>query len=309
MHAVNVMPIEPLMGNGQVRVSGDRTEQLRSVSWNNSRVVFDHRHWVCADAELRWTAPHHLILLTERGRTARTEVRCDGRLIYDGRDAPGALTFVPAAVERHGAYRDADLFYCALWIDPTFPDTLSGCGRLPALPTFVNQSDPVVGPLMAALSSDISAGHDPGALYIEHMTALALLRIAALRDSAPQRLARAGRLNRKALARVQDYVEANMERDISLSDLAALTGMPIDSFARRFKATTGIAPYAYVLERRVHRAEKLLSATETEISAIALALGFSSQSHFTTSFRRLRGVTPRAYRILFRPDSETLPES
>jgi AraC family transcriptional regulator len=295
MQAVNTMPIEPLMGNGQIRVNGDRTEQLRSVSWINSRVVFDHRHWVCADAELRWTAPHHLILLTERGRTSRTEVRCEGRTVFHGIDRPGSLTFVPAAVERHGSYRDANLFYSAIWIDPAFARGLAGGEQIHALPTFVNGRDPVVGSLMATLSAQVAAGQIPGAIYIEHLVALALLRIAEM-GGAAQRSTRAGRINQKALMRVQDYIEANLGYDISLSDLAAVAGMPIDSFARRFKATTGLAPYAYVVERRIKRAEAMLETTHTDIGTVALALGFSSQSHFTTTFRRLRGVTPRTYR-------------
>jgi len=295
------MPIEPLMGSGQIRVQGDRTEQLRSVSWNNSCLVFDHRHWVCADAELRWTAPHHLILLTERGRTSRTEVRCQGRTVFHGADRPGALTFVPASTERHGNYRDADLFYSALWIEPAFATRLSGCGQISALPTFVNAHDPVVGSLMAELSAQIAAGHMPAAVYMEHLVALALLRIADM-GGAARRPARAAPLSRKTLARVQDYVEANIGSDMSLTDLAAVAGLPVDSFARRFKAATALAPYAYVVERRMQRAEALLGTTDTEIGAIALALGFSSQSHFTTTFRRLRGMTPRAFRANSFPD-------
>jgi AraC family transcriptional regulator len=289
------MSIKPLMGDGQIRVRDDRTEQLRSVSWINSRVVFDHRHWVCADAELRWTAPHHLILLTERGRTSRTEVRCEGRTVFHGIDRPGSLTFVPASVERHGNYRDADLFYSALWIDPVFANGLCGCEAIHALPTFVNGRDPVVGALMGTLSAQVAAGQVPAAIYIEHLVALALLRIVEMNGSAPSSTG-SGRLNRKALARVQDYIEANVGCDIALSDLAAVAELPVDSFARRFKATTGFSPYAYVIERRIRRAEDLLGTTDNEIGAIALTLGFSSQSHFTTTFRRLRGVTPRAYR-------------
>lgn len=76
-----------------------------------------------------------------------------------------------------------------------------------------------------------------------------------------------------------------------------------DSFARRFKATTGLAPYAFVVERRLRRAEILLAKPEMALAAIAMSLGFSSQSHFTTTFRKLRGTTPHAYRRRFFPES------
>ncbi|TJW39171.1 MAG: helix-turn-helix transcriptional regulator, partial [Mesorhizobium sp.] len=58
---------------------------------------------------------------------------------------------------------------------------------------------------------------------------------------------RHGRLSRRALGRVRAYIDAHMNADISLSELAAVADMAVDSFARRFKATTGLAPYAYVI--------------------------------------------------------------
>ena len=94
-----------------------------------------------------------------------------------------------------------------------------------------------------------------------------------------------------------------MQSDISLSDLAAIAGMAADTFARRFKSTTGRAPYAYVIEERVRRAELLLRESELQISVIAFRCGFSSQSHFTSTFRRLRGMTPRVYQAHFSPES------
>jgi AraC family transcriptional regulator len=77
--------------------------------------------------------------------------------------------------------------------------------------------------------------------------------------------------------------------------------LPTDSFARRFRATTGHPPYRYVLRRRVERAAALLRATDTSISEVALATGFSSQSHFTSAFKQPIGTTPSAYRRRYRP--------
>lgn len=76
-------------------------------------------------------------------------------------------------------------------------------------------------------------------------------------------------------------------------------GLPLDAFARRFKATTGQTPYGYVLERRLIRAESLLADSDRPLGDIALAVGFSSQSHFTATFRRMRVITPRAWRRQF----------
>ncbi|MDQ8730052.1 AraC family transcriptional regulator [Bradyrhizobium sp. LHD-71] len=300
------MSLEPLVGEGRIHARDVKAEPVHTVAWNGSRIVFDHRRWACADADVCWTSGHHLVVLTERGESAQTLVRVDGRVRYDGRDQPGALTFVPASVERRCSYRGADLVYSALWIDPALQEALCAGENVADLRTdarmFVNGNDAVISSLLTSIRTDIAQERIPGAAYMEHVAALILLRLAMLRGASPQP-ARGGRLSRRALNRVQDYIDANLDTDIALSDLAAVARLPGDTFARQFKVTTGRAPYAYVIERRIRRAEQLLADTDHEIGAIALSLGFSSQSHFTTTFRRLSGTTPRNYRTQFCPES------
>lgn len=294
------MSFKPLLGDGQLRASNQNTEALQSASWADSAVVFDSQRWTCQEAELRWTAPHHLIVLTEEGGTSQTWIRSEARFLYDGQDRPGALTFVPAGAERLGLYRNVDLSYSALWLDPDLGIPGSEC--LSDLPIMVNKSDGVVSALLRSLRVEMALGHKPDTLYVEHLVALASLRMLSMNRVQPL-TAPHGRLGRRTLARVRDYIDAHMKSDISLRDLAAITGMAADTFARRFKATTGRAPYAYVIEERVRRAESLLRESELPISAIAFRCGFSSQSHFTSTFRRLKETTPRAYRGYFSPES------
>jgi AraC family transcriptional regulator len=73
-----------------------------------------------------------------------------------------------------------------------------------------------------------------------------------------------------------------------------------DVFARHFKARVGMPPYRYVTERRVRRAEIFLTEDDRSIVDIALAVGFSSQSHFTTQFTKFSNLTPAAYRARHR---------
>ncbi len=294
------MSFRPLLGDGRIQASNQNTEALQTASWANSAVVFDSQRWTCQEAELRWTAPHHLIVLTDEGGTSQTCIRSEAKSLYDGQDRPGALTFVPAGAERLGIYRDVNLSYSALWIDPEigFP----GCDTLRDLPILVNRNDSVVSALLSSLRAEMSLGHKPDTLYVEHLVAVASLRVAAM-DRVQLPAVRYGCLGRRTLVRVRDYIDAHMKSDISLGDLAAIAGMAADTFARRFKATTGRAPYAYVIEERVRRAELLLRESELPIGTIAFRCGFSSQSHFTSTFRRLRGMTPRVYKAHFSPES------
>ena len=292
------MSIRPIFGDGQIRAREDATVQLHRASWFGSRVLFDQRRWVCREVEMRWTAPRHLLVLTDAGRTAGTRIQADGRVLFDGPDRPGVFSFVPAGAERTGIYRDADLRYSALWIDPAW----DRADRLAELPIQVNRSDAVVGTLIGALQSEIALGCRPDSAYVEHLVALLGFRLAAL-DNAPPRPSRHGRLGGRALARVRNYVDAHIADDISLTGMAEAAGMGADSFARRFKATTGVTPYAFVLEERIRRSEAMLADAALPIGTIAIRLGFSSQSHFTATFRRLRGTCPRAHRMRILPES------
>jgi AraC family transcriptional regulator len=66
-------------------------------------------------------------------------------------------------------------------------------------------------------------------------------------------------------------------------------------FARRFKQTTGRAPYQYVLEWKIRRAQQLLRAGELPIAAVGDALGFASPTHFSAAFKRAVGQSPREF--------------
>ncbi len=77
--------------------------------------------------------------------------------------------------------------------------------------------------------------------------------------------------------------------------MAALVDLSPFHFARLFKATRGVTPYRFVLERRIAAARRLLGS-DAGLAEIAYATGFASQSHFTTIFRREIGVTPGAAR-------------
>ena len=92
------------------------------------------------------------------------------------------------------------------------------------------------------------------------------------------------------------YIDAGLAGRLSLSEMASVAGMGIHEFSRRFKTVVGTSPHRYVLTRRVARARELLATTDRSIADIAYAVGFSSQSHMTDTFRRLLGTTPGRYR-------------
>ncbi len=107
-----------------------------------------------------------------------------------------------------------------------------------------------------------------------------------------------GGLSHRRACLILEYVEANLGRSLSIRELAGIAQLGPYHFVRMFKHTLGLTPYQYVLERRIAHAKDLLQNSSLPLVEIGLSLGFSTQSHFTTAFHRLVGVTPKEFRKL-----------
>lgn len=109
------------------------------------------------------------------------------------------------------------------------------------------------------------------------------------------RIPPSGGLTRNQARRVLDYIESNLSSRVTLTELAVIAELSLHHFARMFKRTLGVTPYRYVLERRVERAKTMLRAAKANLVDIGLAVGFDSQSHFTSAFGRMVGATPTEF--------------
>lgn len=139
--------------------------------------------------------------------------------------------------------------------------------------------------------------HVGGALYLESVATLIMEHIIRQRSNL------SGQLNRvpdflvlKKLKTAIEYIQDNLQSELSLDGIARTVGLSSYYFAHAFKATTGIPPYQYVLQCRVERAKKLLCDPSRSIAEIAYEVGFGNQSHMTTVFRKTLQVTPNVYR-------------
>jgi AraC family transcriptional regulator len=127
-------------------------------------------------------------------------------------------------------------------------------------------------------------------LYGENLTTALTAALFTSRKAPTQR---AQGLSRWQLRQAMDYLEGHMMQDISLEEMARLAGLSQSQFARLFKVSTGMPPYKWSLDARIKRAQELLVLGEESISAIAIQTGFADQSHFTKTFRRATGATPK----------------
>ncbi|MCA1455611.1 helix-turn-helix transcriptional regulator [Bradyrhizobium sp. BRP22] len=160
--------------------------------------------------------------------------------------------------------------------------------------------DPLVAEIAYALVSELQRETSAGRLLAETLASSLAARLVQNHLGKPCQdffasVARAG-LDRRRLARVLDYIEANLEGELTVGRLASIACLSQFHFARAFKAAVGRSPHRYVSVRRLERAKELLGEREQPLADIALRLRFSCQANFTRAFRQATGQTPAQYR-------------
>lgn len=169
-------------------------------------------------------------------------------------------------------------------------------------PDRIMRLDPEVPPMLDAyLRRAFDTGEPATRLEMDcraNLLALHMLRKhSSLKE--PLRQGPTGGLSPHHLRRVLDAMNSDLTADISLSTLATMLGLSYHHFCHAFKASTGAAPYQWLVERRVERACKLLRSTEESVTEIAAAVGYDDPNQLSRVFRRRRGTTPVLYRREF----------
>ncbi|HEY1449382.1 MAG TPA: helix-turn-helix transcriptional regulator [Solirubrobacteraceae bacterium] len=109
------------------------------------------------------------------------------------------------------------------------------------------------------------------------------------------------------LLRAKDLVDVRYFEPLDIAEMARAAGLSRAHFSRRFRRAFGESPHAYLLTRRLERAAALLRNTDRSIADICLSVGLLSVGSFTTSFTRMHGSSPAAYRASFPPAAEHVP--
>ena len=181
------------------------------------------------------------------------------------------------------------------FIERTLGDAFGG--HVPEMRSRAALRDPAVEALAACPRRGLTDGSRGGGLYLDLAAASLVLRVFETHGESPKPPTPVrGGLGASRRRRVADFIEAHLEEDIGLAALAAEAGLSRHHFGKAFKATFGKPPCRYITERRIRKAREMLLSDRASITDIALALGFSSHSHFTDVFRKTTGTTPSLFR-------------
>ena len=98
------------------------------------------------------------------------------------------------------------------------------------------------------------------------------------------------------MKRLEQYLTANIDRRITLDDMAATVGLSKMHFAAQFRVATGFRPHEYLLFKRIERAKMILATTSMPLVEVAFSVGFNAQAHFSTVFKRFAGKSPAQWK-------------
>ncbi|MCM1981615.1 helix-turn-helix domain-containing protein [Lyngbya confervoides] len=158
------------------------------------------------------------------------------------------------------------------------------------------RSDPLILQIGLALKADLESQRPGGRLYAETLaTALAAHLLRNYAAHAPTPLCPGGGLSPQDLKRVTDYINDQIHQELRLEKLAAIAQLSPYHFCRCFKQSTGLTPHQYVIRQRVDRAKELIKTGKLSLAEVAVACGFTHQSHLNRHFKRLTGVTPKNF--------------
>jgi AraC family transcriptional regulator len=150
--------------------------------------------------------------------------------------------------------------------------------------------------ILRTMRLEIESGCPSGALFGESMSLALFARLASGVWKSPREVTNLrATLSPSQQQRVREFIAANLSTDVGLPDLAELIDASPGHFARLFRNTFGKPPYRYIIEQRIAEAKRIMGTGRQSILEIALLLGFSSQSHFTVTFRKVTGTTPKQF--------------
>ena len=234
---------------------------------------------------------------------AHLSTPCDVRTRWSGtaracRSVPGNLMIMSAGQDSFWDWT-VELDELHLFLDPALLARLAAeiVDRPIELIEGIGLMDPTLSEIALKINAEIDRPGLCTRLYADSLAqllALQLLRVhSTLRPvRGPERLDLPARTIRLAL----EYLDVHLEQDMSLESIAAAVGVSPFRFARGFKQAIGHPPHRYLTLRRLERAKELLRDRRLSIAEVACAVGFATQSHFTTVFRRHCGITPKVYR-------------
>jgi len=157
--------------------------------------------------------------------------------------------------------------------------------------------DPILYHLGASLSALLEHPEENNSLLADHIALSLQSHLYQTYSATPASSRRArGGLAPWQESHAKEAMDANLNKEMDIAQLASECGLSTSRFARAFRQSTGCPPHRWLLQRRIERARDLLLNSDKTLVEIAKACGFSDQSHLTRAFGQIVGTSPGLWR-------------
>lgn len=270
---------------------------LQHAAWTGVKV---HRARVMAGRMVEQADDFHKINIPISGNLRTEKISANGKVtILKG--SAGNICITPAG-QAMSAVWEKPLDNMGILLEPEFVAKTAVENRFNSSFEFSDISkdkDPLIQQIGLTLLAESSSENQTGKLYADSLIqtlTLHLLKNYSNAKSISENLN--GGLSGYKLRRVEEFINENLEEDLSLAEIAEVAGLSQFHFARAFRKSTGLTPQNYLMQQRIERAKVLLAKDDLPIVEVSLRTGFKNQSHFTTLFRKFTKFTPKMWREL-----------
>jgi AraC family transcriptional regulator len=264
------------------------------ANWKN--IQFAHFRQPPCDVPEHMSSRH--IICLNVGKPVRLEQVVDeqNETVYS---VPGDLAIYPAYLSQQFHW-DKEAEFFNLFLEPSFLTTVGydvfGSDRLELIPHLASLFDPLVGQIGFALKTSLEIDGKNSNLYADSIAyALVVHLLSRYSTNSRQIKTITGGFTQQQWKQIADFIDTNLDRNISLTELAKILQLSPYHFAHLFKKSTNTSPHQYLIRCRIERAKQLIVMGNLSLAAIAQTVGFASQGHFTYHFKRLVGVTPKVF--------------
>ncbi len=267
----------------------------QAAEWPGVRI---HRARVLPGRMLEHTNTFHEVNIAISGRLTTEKISANGTCVKT-KGASGNLCVTPAG-HPIGAIWNKPLDNMGIFLEPDLINRAALENGFAAGFEFAEvyrHSDPLIQHLGLTLLSEVDAATPSGRLFADSLIqTLTLHLLTNYGTTKPVARKLSGGLSGFKLRRVKEFINENLQEDLSLTEISAVADLSQFHFARAFRKTTGLTPQQFLMQQRIERAKELLSKNDIPIVEVSLRTGFKNQRHFTSLFRKFTSLTPKTWR-------------
>ncbi|MEL7245796.1 MAG: AraC family transcriptional regulator [Cyanobacteria bacterium J06573_2] len=295
------------MYKSDISVMDNRSGKIRQQLCDDAIVTLSSKvqHWQGLRVEQQYLPASETPEMTSIGHLVCVHLSAPLSVDYQQNDKwqnclmkPGDLFLIPDGASHAARWEEAgELLVIALeadLINKIAPEAVKG--KNIEIIRAQAQSDGLIANIALAFKEELESGGCGGELYRDTLTSALVARLLRNYSATPTTCEAKGRLGKRKLNLVLDYIQAHIAEEITLSQMAKIADLSPFHFSRIFKESVGVSPNRYVNYCRVEKAKRLLEQQQISISQISAACGYSNPSYFIRQFRKIMGVTPKVYR-------------